>query len=180
MRKPHAFVGAALIAVLLSGCSDQTTGAAVEKPSQLEPSASGTPVDDSSAEGTGFELLCGAGLELVDAYPPEWTESKIPTLPFDVSELCHTDGEQQVYAFSMDDAIRYDEFAVTAEQWMNDLVSAGFAVNSVQGGFGEYEADSEPISRHFVIQFVGSDPNVLARVGGVYDEQITLSIHINP
>lgn len=180
MRKAHAFAGAALVAVLLSGCGSQSAEIAAETPAQPEPSASTAPVDGSSADGAGFEMLCVPDQVLVDAYPPEWTANRIPPLPFDVSKLCHVDGmQQQVYGFTMADEARYDEFEAVAEQWMDALVSAGFVVNSVDGGFGDYEADSAPLSKHFSIQFVGSDPKVLARVGGAYDEEITLSIHIN-
>lgn len=180
MRRSHVFVGAVLVAALLSGCSGQTADVAAETPAKAEPSAGSTPVDDSSADGAGFELLCTPDQELVDAYPPEWTENKVPALPFDVSELCHVDGGQQVYGFTMGDESRHDEFSEAAEKWMDDLVAAGFAVNSVDGGFGDYEADSGPVSKYFSIQFVGSDPNVRARVGGTYDEEITLSIHVSP
>ncbi len=180
MRRSHAFVAAALVAALLSGCSGQAAEVAVETPAQLEPSASATPVDGSSADEADFTLHCVPDQELVDAYPPEWTENKVPALPFDVSELCHVSGEQQVYGFTMGDEARYDQFAAVAEEWMDALVSAGFVVNSVQGGFGDFESDSEPISKHFMIRFVGSDPNVVAQVRGAYDEQITLSIHIDP
>lgn len=182
MRRPHALVGVALIAALLSGCSSPAADVAAETPAPLEPSASAAPAEESSAEGADFESRCLPGEEPVDAYPPEWTANGFPALPFEVSELCHIGGGQgqQVYGFSMDDEARYDEFADVAERWMNDLVSAGFAVNSVDGGFGDYESDSTPTSKHFAIQFVGSDPNVRAQVGGAYDEQITLSIHLYP
>lgn len=182
MRRSPALFGAALVAVLLSGCTGQPADVAAETPAQLEPSAGATPAGEASADGADFELLCVPGEEPVDAYPPEWTANSFPALPFEVSELCHIGGGQgqQVYSFSMVDEARYDDFAVVAEQWMDDLVSAGFTVNAVDGGFGDYEADSEPVSKYFSIQFVGSSPNVRARVGGTYDEEITLSIHIHP
>ena len=180
MRRRHAFVGATLAAVLLSGCSSPAADVAVETPAQLEPSAGATPVEGSSADGADYPQLCVPDQELVDAYPPEWTENDVPVLPFDVSELCHADGGQQVYGFTMGDETRYDDFAAVAERWMDDLVSAGFVVNSVDGGFGDFESDSEPVSKHFAIRFVGSDPNIVAQVRGAYDEQITLSIHIDP
>ncbi|WP_164233340.1 hypothetical protein [Microbacterium hydrocarbonoxydans] len=180
MRRPRGLAGAALAAALLSGCSSHTADVAVETPAHIEPSAGAAPVDGSSVDGADPTMLCVPGQELVDAYPPEWTENKIPPLPFEVTELCHADGGQQVYGFAMEDEAGYDQFAAVAERWMDALVSAGFVVNSVQGGFGDYESDSEPISKHFMIRFVGSDPNVVAQVRGVYDEQITLSIHIDP
>ncbi|GAT72475.1 allantoate amidohydrolase [Microbacterium sp. HM58-2] len=180
MRRPHVLAGAALAAALVSGCSSHTTDVAVETPAHIEPSASAAPVDGSSVDGADFTQLCVPGQELVDAYPPEWTENEVPALPFEVSELCHADGGQRVYGFTMGDEARYDRFAVVAEEWMDALVSAGFVVNSVQGGFGDYESDSEPVSKYFAIRFVGSDPNLIAQVRGAYDEQITLSIHIDP
>jgi hypothetical protein len=180
MRRSPAFVSAALIAALLSGCSGHDADVAVDAPAPLEPTAGATPVNGSSVDGADYPQLCVSGQERVDAYPPEWTDSNVPALPFDVSVLCHADGGLQVFGFTMGDETRYDDFAAVAERWMDDLVSAGFVVNSVDGGFGDYESDSEPASKHFAIRFVGSDPNVIAQVRGAYDEEITLSIHVDP